>query len=167
MISSGERLRNIIIVFLVIVKIVFCQDIIIIWQRVFDTGGSDYANDVTTDSKNDVIVAGTSDLYKNPPKSIIIKYSKEGDTIWTKRCDIYAQSMVTDSHDDVVIGGEMWDNDPNIKIIKCDCSGKILWSNLTYYLYRDYASLYIIRNGGNRECITLTIPGILISCVFW
>ena len=76
-----------------------------------------------------------------------------------------------DSYDDIVIGGEIWDNGPdikaNIKIIKCDCSGKILWSNLTYYLYRDYASLYIIRNGGNREYITLTIPGILISCVFW
>jgi len=105
------------VVFL-ITRLLFAQEIL--WQRIFDTGETDYARGITTDSEGNIIVTGISDLQNSNGGCLTIKYNQNGDTVWTRRYDVNAHGVTTDNSGNIIIGGD--------KVIKCDPSGDVLWS---------------------------------------
>lgn len=105
------------VVFL-ITGLLFAQEIL--WQRIFDTGETDYARGITTDSEGNIIVTGISAFQNSDGSCLTIKYNQNGDTVWTRWYDVNARGVTTDNSGNIIIGGD--------KVIKCDPSGDVLWS---------------------------------------
>jgi hypothetical protein len=133
-------LRNIITKPIGIIAMIFtmtgllpAQDIL--WQRIFDTGETDYAEDITTDYQGNIIVVGSvvGFVMTTNDDILIIKYSPSGDTLWTKRFDLtwadVAYGVAADPGGNIIVVGGINDDLTgwNTLILKCDSDGNLLW----------------------------------------
>jgi len=116
----------------------------LIWQRIYDNGEQDEALSVATDSKDNIIIVGTTIPGVGDPNDygdiLTIKYSPDGDTVWTRIFDSaseggsadFAGKVTIDSHDNIIIAGtiqkEIDSTGIDILIIKYDSNGNILWT---------------------------------------
>jgi len=106
----------------------------ILWQRVFDTGVSDYSKGIATDSKGNIIVTGRSYRESSGGDFITIKYSSDGDTLWTEWYDTTfyngVNAITSDCLDNIIIAGYIWTDSTNtdIHIVKYDPNGDLIWT---------------------------------------
>jgi uncharacterized delta-60 repeat protein len=123
---------GIIAVVLTMTRLLFAQDIL--WQRVFDTGEADHARGITTDSEKNIIVSGQSSRELSGGDCLTIKYSPDGDTLWTQWYDITfyngVNAVTSDHLNDIIIVGYMWTESTNfdMHIIKYDPDGNLIWT---------------------------------------
>lgn len=118
----------------------------LLWQRVFDTGQPDRANDVATDSQGNIIVVGTSELQSlQPPNSndfLTVKCNSLGETLWTRRfnADVYdaANGVAIDRADNIIVTGGSYSSSAYavLQIVKYNEHGNTLWTR-TFGLQND------------------------------
>ncbi|WP_457752170.1 hypothetical protein [Thermococcus sp.] len=115
------------------------------WQRAYGGAYDDRAMAVTVDNDGKIIVVGGTTSFGSAPGESadlwVLKLSGTGDVIWSKvygrsKWD-WGNSVVTDSHDDIYIGGVYWLStsspyDPLGKggdgwIVKLDPNGNVVW----------------------------------------
>ncbi len=125
------KLIRIIAVIFSITGISLSQDIL--WQRVFDTGETDYVEGIATDSQGNIIVTGRSSREYSGGDCLTIKYNPDGDTLWTQWYDstFYngVNAVTSDCSDNIIIVGYIWTDSTNadICIVKYDSVGNLLW----------------------------------------
>jgi len=129
---SNKYLSIGIIVFLITLPPVFCAENEILWKKTYDGGSTDMAHGVTVDSKDNVIVTGTSyDAQKRSRDYYTIKYDKSGNVIWEKRFDVgirdVSYDVVVDSKDNVIVTGTV---SGRFFTIKYDKYGKVIWTDM-------------------------------------
>jgi len=100
-----------------------------IWSKMYKKGVEDvWGNAVTTDSENNIIVAGGSFSSFFP----VIKYSPEGNILWVRNyaapCNVHGMGIAVASQDDVIVvaSGGMPDDKTSVK--KYNSNGNVLWS---------------------------------------
>jgi hypothetical protein len=116
-----------------------------LWVRRHDVAITDWAYGVTTDREGNVIVVGDSHIQypgSGGSTAMIVKYSAEGDTLWSKIFQDTLQyeelgafyDVTTDSVGNIYLTGDFgtWDTlsryDGNFYVAKCKPSGDTLWS---------------------------------------
>lgn len=119
------------IIFLVTLTPVFGQYRNIFWEQRYDGGLNDMAYAVAVDSKDNVIVTGTSrDITRRDRDFYTIKYDKNGNVIWERRYDVATRDesygVAVDSKDNIVVVGTA---SGKYFIIKYDKNGELIWTN--------------------------------------
>ncbi|MFC1801185.1 hypothetical protein ACFLZB_01880 [Nanoarchaeota archaeon] len=104
------------------------------WNKTYNGGAIDEAQAVATDTSNNVIVTGSSNL--GTTAYFTIKYDSNGNHLWNKTYDSAggdtAYGVATDSSNNVIVTGESYlAGDYDRFTIKYDSSGNHLW-NKTY-----------------------------------
>jgi len=101
---------------------------VVLWTKLYNYGGFDYANAVAVDGNNDVIVTGQSTGSDGHTLDYAtIKYSSAGIPLWTNRYNelgngnAVAKSVAVDGNNDVIVTG--------IVTIKYSSTGVPLWTN--------------------------------------
>ncbi|MFH1249938.1 MAG: T9SS type A sorting domain-containing protein [bacterium] len=127
---------GIIVVVFTITRLLLAQGNL--WQRIFDTGETDYAEDITTDYQGNIIVVGTTIPEEiNPPNRediLIIKYNQVGDTLWIQTYDSTyvdeAYGVATDKQANIIVVGSIHNDMTNadIHIVKYDPNGNLIWT---------------------------------------
>jgi hypothetical protein len=121
-------------IFFLVLYGIFCFSLAqppLVWTRVYDGSMADYAFSVSTDSQDNIIVAGSS--YNGADYDFcIIKYTSAGDTIWTRTFDTggsdLAQGVVVDGYGDIVVcGSSRMDTIYDYLTVKYDASGNFIW----------------------------------------
>jgi hypothetical protein len=114
----------------------YAQDTV--WTRRFDRGPYDWLIGGAVDSYGDLICVGSHASSPSPePETLsvlIVKYSSEGDTIWTRifDSDAYCDDpirMTIDPQGNIIIAANYIYNDTSYggEIIKFDRNGNLLW----------------------------------------
>ncbi|KAF5438187.1 PKD repeat-containing protein [Candidatus Methanophagaceae archaeon] len=109
-----------------------------LWNRTYDSGGSDSAQGVATDASGNVIVTGDSNQF-NGGIYYTIKYDPDGNVLWNRTyvgggnnyagINNYARGVATDTSGNVIVTGESLDGThDNYYTIKYDPDGTELWS---------------------------------------
>jgi len=117
------------LIFLITLTPVFGQYRDVIWEQRYDGGLDDMAHSVAIDSKDNVIITGTSrDILRRDRDFYTIKYDKTGNLIWEKRYNVgirdESYGVAVDSKDNIVIVGTV---SGKYFIIKYDKNGEIIW----------------------------------------
>jgi len=119
------------IIFLVTLTPVFGQYRDVMWEQRYDGGLDDMAYSVAIDSRDNVIVTGTSrDTSRRDRDFYTIKYDKNGNAIWEKRYNVgirdESYDVAVDSKDNIVVVGTA---SGKYFIIKYDKDGEIIWKD--------------------------------------
>ena len=97
-----------------------------LWTNFYNSGGSDYAQDIAIDSSSNVYVTGRSSNATNNDY-FTIKYNSIGSALWTNRYNSgnndEAFGIAVDSSDDIYVTGSSG-------TIKYNPSGSALWTNI-------------------------------------
>jgi len=97
-----------------------------VWNRTYDSGGTDAAESVAVDSDDNVIVTGYSD-----DNYFTIKYDENGTELWNRTYDSgsidRAYGITTDSKNNVIITGYVGND---YFTIKYDENGTELWNRM-------------------------------------
>jgi len=140
----------------------------ILWIRRYDVAETDWAFGVATDQDDNVIVAGETHLLLSGNggcSAMVVKYSAQGDTLWTKIFTDtlqYAEvvsfaDVVTDDHGNIYLVGEYFywsdtgtsNNRSDYHIIKCDLNGDTLWTFTCDYDNEDEVSGIVLDHERN------------------
>jgi len=152
------------IVFLITLAPVFGAENGILWEKTYDGGSTDMAHGVILDSKDNVIVTGTSyDAQKRSRDYYTIKYNKSGDVIWEKRYDVgirdVSYDVAVDSKDNVIVTGFSSNGadhrgraDYTYYTFKYDKNGKKLWHG-KWATSHSYAEAYGIATDSQDNVI--------------
>ncbi|HRS26428.1 MAG TPA: hypothetical protein P5140_07820 [Methanofastidiosum sp.] len=108
----------------------------IIWKREYDGGDEDGAKGVATDSYNNVIVTGISEIGGRRSDYCTIKYDPNGNVVWEKEYDSgfddFANGVATDSYNNVIVTGySIIGGKIRYCTIKYDPNGNIIWKRST------------------------------------
>ncbi len=118
-----------------------------IWCRRFDRGVNDIGMDVSIDPNNNIIVTGSScDTLTALFLAFTIKYSENGDTIWTRRfiypapgTPTYAYGVVADNDSNIIMACvSLFGAPQDIRLIKYASSGDTIWTlrfDQGWYIY--------------------------------
>lgn len=112
----------------------------ILWSRTYDGGGIDRAYGVATDRDGNIIVTGDSDSCGGGPPYCYgyytIKYSPNGDILWTRYANPGpAYGVATDKDDNIIVTGISGDSVTHTSgycTIKYSPDGDILWRRTHY-----------------------------------
>jgi len=100
----------------------------LLWERIFDNGEENISNSISTDSDDNIIIAGFSGY----PNGLIVKYNSEGDTLWTCLNDVPISAVACDSEKNIIVFGTMYIEDSmRVCILKYDPEGNLLWRQQT------------------------------------
>jgi hypothetical protein len=109
----------------------YAPDADTLWTRRFDTGESDYPYDVACDHSGNIIVTGRSYNSRGDWDYLTIKYSSDGDTVWTRRYDSgnsdWARSIAIDAANGIIICGV--GESAEYGYLKYDSLGNLLWGH--------------------------------------
>jgi hypothetical protein len=163
----------------------------VLWAKSAGGDAAEYAQSITTDSNNDIIIAGGyynmfaigNDTLINSSNNsfnvFIAKYNSSGNVLWAKSAtgsnNDYANSIVTDFNNNIIITGGYFspsftlDSITLTKVGKCDifiakydASGKILWAKTVGNTNDDESMSVAVDNTGNY-----TIAGYFISAFIY
>lgn len=73
-----------------------------LWEKHFDTGGSDSATDIALDEIGNVYVCGSTDYYTGTPDFLLLKYDYYGNLIWEKHYN-YSGGISNDQARSIVV----------------------------------------------------------------
>lgn len=98
---------------------------------VYDSGNSDMGYAITSDSKGNLIVVGSTDSLINKTKDfLIIKYDNAGKILWEQRYDTGSRdepyAVGIDSKGDILVTGKAA---RKFLTLKYSSDGKLLWTN--------------------------------------
>ena len=107
-----------------------------LWNVTYDSGNADFAHGVTTDSQDNIIVTGQSQIIPAPTDYYTVKYFPNGTEIWSVAYDggdsDRAFGVTADSCDNVIVTGCSYiGTDNDYYTIKYSPNGAELW-NVTY-----------------------------------
>ena len=107
-----------------------------LWNVTYDSGNADFAHGVTTDSQDNIIVTGQSQIIPAPTDYYTVKYFPNGTEIWSVTYDggdwDRAFGVTADSCDNVIVTGISYiGTDGDYYTIKYSPNGTELW-NVTY-----------------------------------
>ena len=161
------------LIFLSISGQVYCAEGDVLWARLYDNGGgADYEYRISTDSRNNVIVFGSSWNGANYDFKLV-KYDLNGVFLWEKSYGSilyeYGYGVDCDSNDNIIVTGwkGSWPISFDIYTIKYDPNGNVLWetnynsgrNDRPYDLVIDYTNNILIvgssNNGTNEDLIIL------------
>src|SRR4030095_5814394 len=123
--------------------------------------GSDHGHDVATDATGNIYVTGWIETSAGNEDCFTVKYSPDGDVLWT---DTYAGSatgtdygytLAVDQNGNAYVGGFGNGDNPatfDIFILKYDSNGKREWTqrwNISGTIYSAYAYSIAVDNQGN------------------
>ncbi|NPV49744.1 MAG: hypothetical protein HPY60_00905 [Candidatus Methanofastidiosum sp.] len=119
------------IVFIITLAPVFGQFRDIIWEQRYDGGLDEMAYATVIDSKDNVIVTGTSrDIIRRDRDFYTIKYDKNGDVAWEQRFNVgirdESYGIAVDSMDNIITVGTA---SGKYFIIKYDKNGEVIWND--------------------------------------
>lgn len=151
----------------------------ILWIRRYDVAQTDWAFGVTTDKEGNVIVVGDSHTLlpgTGGSSGMIVKYTPDGDTLWTKICtdtlqyeEVYELvDVVTDDNGNIYIAGTYgrWEQAGRIwkdyYVAKLDSSGNTFWTFLYNYNGEDKISAITRDKYGNIFATGSTDAGISV-----
>jgi uncharacterized delta-60 repeat protein len=109
-----------------------------LWTRHYNRTHADYASGVAIDHSGNIIVAGSTMTDSTPYHAHIVKFTPNGDTIWTRtfygrwqeEADA-AYAVVIDSKGNIIIAGEGHSTPYSYSdylTLKYDTSGTLLWA---------------------------------------
>ncbi len=118
------------IIFLVTLSPILCYDIDLRWEQRYDGGLEDMAHSVAIDSKDNVIITGTSrDILRRDRDFYTIKYDKNGNVVWENRYNVGIRDesfgVAIDSKDNIVTVGTA---SGKYFIIKYNKDGELIWT---------------------------------------
>lgn len=105
------------------------------WRKTYSatSQSDDIPLKLCLDSRGNIIIGARTNT--NPSGFIVLKYSENGDTVWTRiyngqYCEDIATDITVDSDDNIIITGYSFtaDEDFNILTVKYDSSGNELWA---------------------------------------
>jgi len=104
------------------------------WSAIYDSGDIDYAYDLAVDSKNNIIVTGTTYI-NNKWSYYTIKYDSNGIEKWhatySEGWHNKAHAVAVDSNDNIIITGLTAINGSNnFATIKYDNDGNMIWKKI-------------------------------------
>ncbi len=109
------------------------------WDRIFNPGGAGNVNhfvrEVAVDAAGSVYVCGASRAWPAPSNTMLVKYSPDGDQMWTRAFDgafggwDYIYELVIDSNGDIIGVGEMQmsSSDYDVALWKYAPNGDVVW----------------------------------------
>jgi len=118
-----------------IITVKLNSDGIEMWRKTYSatSQSDDIPFKLCLDSRCNIIIGARTNT--NPSGFIVLKYSENGDTVWTKiyngqYCEDIATDITVDSDDNIIITGYSFtaDEDFNILTVKYDSSGNELWA---------------------------------------
>lgn len=135
-----------------------------LWVRRYDDGDSDTPVALAVDDLGNIYVTGTSWRVNQNYNIVTIKYSKDGDSLWTYSYNgfddsaDFAKDIALDSQGNIFIAGTgayYWSpTGTDYIIIKCNPSGDTLWTAKydgtgTGFYDDDYVRAIAVDNSGN------------------
>lgn len=146
-----------------------------IWIAEYNGDLDDFSNDLELDDLGNVYVTGYSDITADKSKAITIKYSPDGDTLWTKlygntvtENGAESRALKVDDDGSVFITGSANEGGLNsMLLVKYDSDGNLLFSkrhavptsqNNGFEIELDSNSVYITgftSSGGSNQMSTL------------
>jgi len=117
-----------------------------LWLRRFDRGKDEYGGDITLDKEGNYLIAGCSENPVPPYQRdiLLIKYTPNGDTIWTKYYDDnereLAMAVAIDQDGNIVVAGGSGNDtiERQCLLVKFSEEGNLLWKR--EYRIRDIDS---------------------------
>jgi uncharacterized delta-60 repeat protein len=103
------------------------------WIKIYSTNHEDKAFAISTDSNDNIIVAGYTKI-NTYERSIIVKYTPDGTRIFDKIDNTYSSSrlhdVTVDSQDNIIVVGKYYNTDLNYDfyIVKYDSNCNLIWS---------------------------------------
>ncbi len=101
--------------------------------------GDEILSEMKTDNLGNIYLAGTSPGQTSSKDMLVVKFNKNGDTLWTGRfngpsnTNDQAYALNVDSSGNVYVAGQCWNPDAEHATwatLKYDSSGVLLWSSL-------------------------------------
>jgi hypothetical protein len=174
-ILAGEHLSSGIGIYF---TVKFNKNGILQWKRLYSgpntdsTGTKDEAIKCICDINNNIYVTGSSKSYNmnNEEDIVTIKYSPEGDTLWTKRFDNVHKAdnpyrMLIDKYSNIYILGESWDSlysKYGILILKYDSNGNELFHKVYSSSHQCYSTDMALDSLGNICVLGETMDAAII-----
>lgn len=131
----------------------------LLWSDLLQNPQNNVGNDFAFDSQGNIFVCHGYG---------IVKYSPQGDTLWTTTTNLYAfvnNNIVLDSQGNVIVcGTNVYPNPRNIELRKFDSNGSLLWSK-TYNgsLNQDDSPSELIVDDNNNIYVAGTCNGFLAA----
>jgi uncharacterized delta-60 repeat protein len=110
----------------------------LLWQRIVDKGYEDYASGIAIDSKDNIIVIGTTFPWTIQPPNhedfLTVKYNSDGDTLWIRQYNLTnddgAEGIAVDKLDNIIVTGYIVGDSTgaDIHVVKYNPEGDILWT---------------------------------------
>ncbi len=150
-----------------------------LWIRRYDVSITDWAFGITTDNEENVIVVGDSHTLlpgTGGVSGMIVKYTPDGDTLWSKICTDTLQyeelselvDVVTDDSGNIYIAGvyTRWEQAGRVwsdyYVAKVDPSGNTIWVFLYNYDGEDEIRAITLDKFGNIVVTGSTDAGIAV-----
>ncbi|MDP1677342.1 MAG: SBBP repeat-containing protein [Bacteroidota bacterium] len=135
-----------------------------VWTRRYDLSTDDKAHSVTIDKDGNIIICGELGNIASPNDyyGAVVKYNRQGDTLWTKKFNKLKNegvtkfaSVITNDYGDIFLTGTYFQRDIvgyisyNYYVAKSDSSGDTLWTRLYNYHNDDEPSGITVDKSGN------------------
>lgn len=128
----------------------------LIWSRLFDDGGDDYAHSLFLDNESNILICGSSET-STSGDYLIVKYSPSGDTLLLKKIDggasLYdrAYFCVSDINYNIYVTGyfQSLSGLNSYLTLKMNPQGITIWSKTYSTPYDNYAYFLSLDNNDN------------------
>jgi hypothetical protein len=138
--------KNRLIAFLLCFVLSINAQFLVDWQQSFDGSRNDFAESINFDSEGNIIISGTSFDGSFMPDAVIIKYSPDGDFLWSQTYNIGPEDrpigVYFDAEDNIimgVIGADSSIYQDDFHIVKISKDGQLLFGHrVAWYIQPNY-----------------------------
>ena len=121
-------------IFLLFFDLGYSNPCVVIWTQVYDSGNMDTGKGIAVDKNKNVFVTGVKDIAGVNPNMLTIKYSPQGQSIWTQELDTgpgrddRGEGIVIDSQGNIYVAGRWQPINWDYYIVKYNNNGQSIWT---------------------------------------